>query len=86
MPKQPGGGRLALLLVELPGIEHALDELLDNTPLGRTGTTDDIADAAFFLCAPDSWITGTNLQIDGGAHTRRYPDLLGRIQALAQSG
>lgn len=40
---------------------------LRNTPLGRYGTVDDIANAALFLIsAESSWITGANLVIDGG--------------------
>jgi 3-oxoacyl-[acyl-carrier protein] reductase len=37
-------------------------------PLGRYGTVDEIAGAAAFLAGPDaSYITGTTLNIDGGA-------------------
>jgi len=36
-------------------------------PLGRYGTSEDIAQAALFLCSPASnWITGTSLDISGG--------------------
>lgn len=36
-------------------------------PLGRFGQSDDIAQAALFLCSPASnWITGTSLDISGG--------------------
>lgn len=36
-------------------------------PLGRLGTPEDIAGAAFFLASDDaSWITGVNLPVDGG--------------------
>jgi NAD(P)-dependent dehydrogenase (short-subunit alcohol dehydrogenase family) len=37
------------------------------SPLGRIGEPADIADAVAFLAAPSSsWITGTNLVVDGG--------------------
>ena len=50
---------------------------LDNTPLGRTGTTADVADAAAFLLSDQaSWITGETLVVDGGQLTRAYPPLL----------
>jgi 3-oxoacyl-[acyl-carrier protein] reductase len=50
---------------------------LDNTPLGRTGTTTDIADAALFLLSDQgAWITGETLVVDGGQLTRAYPPLL----------
>ena len=38
-----------------------------NAPLGRLGTPDDIANAVLFLLSPAaSWITGSNLVVDGG--------------------
>ena len=50
---------------------------LDNTPLGRTGTTTDVADAALFLLSDQaSWITGETMVVDGGQLTRAYPPLL----------
>jgi NAD(P)-dependent dehydrogenase (short-subunit alcohol dehydrogenase family) len=41
--------------------------MLDMTPLGRWGQADDIAAAVEFLVSPAaSFITGTDLRIDGG--------------------
>jgi 3-oxoacyl-[acyl-carrier protein] reductase len=41
--------------------------MLDNTPLGRFGTADEVAAAISFLCLPDAGcITGQTLSIDGG--------------------
>ncbi len=41
--------------------------MLARIPLGRHGQPEDIVDAALFLCSDHaSWITGTNLVIDGG--------------------
>jgi 3-oxoacyl-[acyl-carrier protein] reductase len=41
--------------------------MLDSTPLGRFGTTDEVASAITFLCLPDAgYITGQTLSIDGG--------------------
>src|SRR5882757_9140118 len=55
---------------QIPGV---LDEYLENTPLGRAGTAEEIAEAVVFLCrAP--WLTGEVLDLNGGAHLRRYPD------------
>jgi 3-oxoacyl-[acyl-carrier protein] reductase len=68
-------------LFSIPGVES---EFLDNTPLGRCGTPDDIGVAVQFLCTPGSWITGETLNVNGGAHTRRYPDLPGAIAAAQQ--
>lgn len=40
---------------------------IDKTPLGRSGTPDDVAGAVLFLCSDDaSYITGTGITIDGG--------------------
>jgi len=64
---------------QIPGV---LDEYLENTPLGRAGTPEDIADAVVFLSnAP--WLTGEVLDLNGGAHMRRYPDILGHVMKLA---
>jgi NAD(P)-dependent dehydrogenase (short-subunit alcohol dehydrogenase family) len=38
-----------------------------NIPLGRKGTTDDIAQAVLYLCTPlSSYVTGHTLTVDGG--------------------
>ena len=47
------------------------DKTLAQVPLGRLGDPDEVANAIAFLCSPvASFITGTNLVIDGGM-TRR---------------
>jgi len=66
--------------VAVPGV---LDDYVDNTALGRAGTPEDIANAVAYLCDPrSSWLTGEVLDINGGAHLKRYPDLLGHVQRL----
>ncbi len=41
--------------------------MLDSTPLGRFGTTEEVAAAIGFLCSPEaSYITGQILSVDGG--------------------
>ena len=52
------------------------EAFVENAPLGRTGSPDDVAGVALFLASDDaSWITGDLLKVDGGAHTKRYPEL-----------
>jgi NAD(P)-dependent dehydrogenase (short-subunit alcohol dehydrogenase family) len=58
---------------------------LENIPLGRNGTADDIASAAVFLASDDaSWITAESLYVDGGSQTKRYPQLF-KLLANLQS-
>lgn len=64
----------------VPGV---VEEYVENTPLGRAGTPEDIAEAVVFLTKA-SWLTGEVLDLNGGSHMKRYPDLLGHIMKLAQ--
>ena len=64
---------------QIPGV---LEEYLENTPLGRAGTPEDIAEAVVFLCKA-TWLTGEVLDLNGGAHMKRYPDILGHVMKLA---
>lgn len=67
----------------VPGLT---EEYLENTPLGRSGEPAEIADLVVFLASEKArWITGANLDINGGAHLKRYPDVLGKVRALAES-
>ncbi|MFE4974389.1 oxidoreductase [Kitasatospora sp. NPDC056651] len=78
----PDGIRVVALSpgnVGTPGADEARDAIADclgttdsadwaeGIPLGRIGRADDIAEAVGFLVSPRaSWITGSNLVIDGG--------------------
>jgi len=67
----------------VPGV---VEEYLENTALGRAGTPEDIANAVLFLCSPaSSWLTGEVLDLNGGAHMKRYPDILKHIMRLAEA-
>ena len=47
--------------------ENVRAEMLKNVPLGRFGSTGDIANAALFLCSPlAAYVTGQTLEINGG--------------------
>jgi NAD(P)-dependent dehydrogenase (short-subunit alcohol dehydrogenase family) len=51
-------------------------DYLDQMPLRRLGTTDDIANIVRFLIGPESsWVTGQVIAADGGHTLRRGPDL-----------
>jgi 3-oxoacyl-[acyl-carrier protein] reductase len=47
--------------------QPAIDHLISQTPLGRLGKPQDIADVVAFLVGDDAhWMTGQNLQVNGG--------------------
>jgi 3-oxoacyl-[acyl-carrier protein] reductase len=65
----------------VPGV---VEEYVENTALGRAGTPQDIAEAVLYLCSPGaSWLTGEVLDLNGGAHLKRYPDVMGHVMRLA---
>jgi NAD(P)-dependent dehydrogenase (short-subunit alcohol dehydrogenase family) len=52
-----------------------LDNYIAEMPLGRVGTTDDVAGAVRYLLGPESsFVTGETLGVDGGHHLRRGAD------------
>ncbi|MBM4192079.1 MAG: SDR family oxidoreductase [Gammaproteobacteria bacterium] len=55
---------------KLPGL---LDLFRKEYPLGRIGTTQDVAEAALWFASEASFITGETLQINGGLTLRRNP-------------
>jgi len=57
-------------------------DYLDQMPLARLGTTDDIAAAVRWLAGPESsWVTGQCLAVDGGHTLRRGP----RIETMIET-
>lgn len=54
----------------LPGLQEAF---IKEYPLGRIGTSEDIANAALWLASDESFLTGQVLQINGGLTLRRNP-------------
>jgi NAD(P)-dependent dehydrogenase (short-subunit alcohol dehydrogenase family) len=68
---------------EVPAI---LDDFVDNTTVGRSATPEDVAAVAVFLASDEAaFVSGSTYQVDGGAHTKRYPDLPAHLAALTQA-
>lgn len=66
--------------MDIPGVR---DDYVANTPLGRPGTPEEVAAAVAWLCSEESaWMTGEVMDLNGGAHTQRYPDLLGHVNRM----
>src|SRR5689334_6480402 len=67
----------------IPGL---VEDYAENTALGRAGQPEEIANAVVFLCSPqNSWLTGEVLDLNGGAHLKKYPDVLGHVMKLAEA-
>lgn len=56
--------------MSLPGLQEVF---VKEYPLGRIGTSQDIANAAVWLASPESFLTGQVLQVNGGLTLRRNP-------------
>lgn len=56
--------------MQVPGLAEAF---LAGYPLGRIGTSEDIAAAAVWLASDECFMTGENLQVNGGLTLRRNP-------------
>lgn len=54
----------------VPGL---MDAFVSGYPLGRYGTAEDIAAAVVFLASDECFMTGENLQVNGGLMLRRNP-------------
>jgi NAD(P)-dependent dehydrogenase (short-subunit alcohol dehydrogenase family) len=77
----PGFVRTALTegAFALPGVA---DGYVENTPLGRYATPEEIAGLVAWLASDEAaYVSGSLYLIDGGAHTMRYPDILGIVEA-----
>ena len=78
-------------VVETPMTAHLLavpavtSAFLEQIPLGRMGTLDDVTQAVLWLASDEaSYISGQVLNIDGGASTRKLPsnaDVMRHVQA-----
>lgn len=64
--------------VAIPGL---VDAFVDEYPLNRIGTSEDVAAMVAFLSSDECFMTGQNLQVNGGLTLRRNP----RPNEIAQS-
>ena len=66
---------------DLPGV---VDEFVANTTVGRFAEPADVAALAVFLASDEStFVSGSMHLVDGGASTKRYPDLPAALERLA---
>ena len=73
-------------ILGLPGVEQAF---VEETPLGRMGSVDDVTETVLWLASEaSSFITGQNILIDGGTALRRLPraEQFARHAAKASAG
>ncbi len=67
----------------LTAVPEIVDDYLEQMPLRRLGTTEDIASVVRFLAGPESsWVTGECISADGGHHLRRGPNLDSVMRAV----
>lgn len=71
---------IAASLIETPmtagafGVAPVIQAMQELTPIGRMGSSQDIANAALFLCSDlGSFVTGHTLNVDGGASLLALP-------------
>lgn len=65
----------------VPGV---VEEFVENTTLGRFAQPTDVANLVSFLASDEAgFVSGGFFSVDGGASTKRYPDLPGAFARLA---
>jgi NAD(P)-dependent dehydrogenase (short-subunit alcohol dehydrogenase family) len=78
-------------LTESPMTERAfkmpalLETFRREYPLGRIGTQDDVAEAALWLSEDSCFVTGQNIQVNGGLTLRRNPRNTEMAEAMAKA-
>jgi NAD(P)-dependent dehydrogenase (short-subunit alcohol dehydrogenase family) len=73
------------LTARLRATEGTTEAFLERIPMRRIGTPEQIAAAACFLASDDaSYISGTNLFVDGASATSSYPDVRSMLAQRAR--
>lgn len=63
----PGMIRTPATEGDLLAADHPMAKIAEHIPLGRIGTADEVINCALFLASDEaSYVTGTNLMVDGG--------------------
>ncbi|CAB4622302.1 MAG: SDR family oxidoreductase [Actinobacteria bacterium] len=63
----PGMIRTPATEADLLAAGHPMAKIAEHIPLGRIGTADEVINCALFLASDEaSYVTGTNLMVDGG--------------------
>jgi NAD(P)-dependent dehydrogenase (short-subunit alcohol dehydrogenase family) len=58
------------------GFPAVVDGYVENTPIGRHATPEEVAGLVTFLASDEAaYVSGSLYLVDGGAHTMRYPDI-----------
>jgi 2-hydroxycyclohexanecarboxyl-CoA dehydrogenase len=68
---------------QVPGL---FDAFLKGYPLGRIGTREDIAAAAVWVASDECFMTGENLQVNGGLTLRRNPSSAEIAESVGKAG
>jgi len=67
---------------KMPALVEAFSECY---PLGRIGTSEDVAAAVVWLADDECFMTGQNLQVNGGLTLRGNPTAAQRQAAIARA-
>jgi len=71
------------IMAGVPRDSEVYASYIENTPMADVGEPEDVGNLCRFLIGPESrWITGTEINVDGGHHLRRGPDFTQFAEAI----